>query len=87
MRSGPGIPRPDSKVQAATPGPGSGYIHGAPPKAGGTGSMAGPAGAGTRGLRAPEGWTPTVANLVVLIALEIGAYLALRWAFRTAHGG
>lgn len=33
------------------------------------------------------GWTPTVANLVVLIALEIAAYCALRWAFRTAHGG
>lgn len=37
--------------------------------------------------RRPNGWTPTVANLVVLIALEIAAYCALRWAFRTAHGG
>jgi hypothetical protein len=50
--------------------------------------MAGPRGAeqtarvGTR-----TGWTPTVANLIVLIALEIAAYCALRWAFRTAHGG
>lgn len=32
-------------------------------------------------------WTPTVANLVVLIALEIGAYVGLRYAFRAAHGG
>jgi hypothetical protein len=32
-------------------------------------------------------WTPTVGNLIVLLALEIAAYLALRWAFRTAHGG
>lgn len=32
-------------------------------------------------------WTPTVANLVVLIVLEIVAYCLLRWAFRTAHGG
>jgi hypothetical protein len=34
-----------------------------------------------------SGWTPTVSNLVVLIALEIAAYMALRYAFRTAHGG
>jgi len=34
-----------------------------------------------------SGWTPTVANLVVLVALEIVAYCVLRWAFRTAHGG
>lgn len=33
------------------------------------------------------GWTPTVANLLVLVALEIAAYCALRWVFRTAHGG
>lgn len=32
-------------------------------------------------------WTPTVANLVVLIALEIVAYCLLRYAFRTVHGG
>lgn len=37
--------------------------------------------------RGANGWTPTVSNLVVLIALEIIAYCALRWAFRTAHGG
>lgn len=86
MRRGPGIQR-QTTVQAATPGPGSGYHHGAPPKAGGQGSMAGPAGAGTRALRAPEGWTPTVANLIVLIVLELAAYAVLRWTFRTAHGG
>jgi hypothetical protein len=32
-------------------------------------------------------WHPTVANLAVLIILEITAYLALRWVFRTANGG
>lgn len=32
-------------------------------------------------------WTPTVSNLVVLVVLEIVAYCALRWAFRTVHGG
>ena len=48
--------------------------------------MAGPKGPET-GPRAASNWTPTVANLVVLIVLEIAAYCALRWAFRTAHGG
>jgi len=33
------------------------------------------------------GWTPTVVNLLVLIALEIGAYIALRYAFRSVHAG
>jgi hypothetical protein len=32
-------------------------------------------------------WNPTVLNLTVLIVIEIGAYLALRYAFRTTHGG
>lgn len=32
-------------------------------------------------------WSPTVGNLVVLIALEIIGYCLLRYAFRTAHGG
>lgn len=50
--------------------------------------MAGPKGAETaRPVSRAAGWTPTVANLIVLIALEIAAYCALRWAFRTAHGG
>lgn len=50
--------------------------------------MAGPSGASvTTPQRAPGSWTPTVANLAVLIVLEIAAYIALRWAFRTAHGG
>lgn len=49
--------------------------------------MAGPKSA--ERVRAPResGYTPTVVSLLVLIALEIGAYLALRYAFRTAHGG
>lgn len=50
--------------------------------------MQGPKGASvTAPARAPGSWTPTVANLVVLIGIEIVAYIALRWAFRTAHGG
>lgn len=84
MRSGPGIPR---GLDAAETAPGSGYYRGAPPKAGGTGSMAGPRGAGTRSLFNSDGWTPTVSNLVVLVVLEIGAYALLRYAFRAAHGG
>lgn len=84
MRSGPGINR---HTDAAVPAAGAGYYRGAPPKAGGQGSMAGPSGAGTRPLFKSDGWTPTVSNLIVLVALEIGAYVALRWAFRTAHGG
>lgn len=84
MRSGPGIPR---GPQAASPAAGSGYYRGAPPKAGGQGSMAGPKGAGSRPLFKAEGWTPTVSNLIVLVVLEIVAYAALRYVFRTAHGG
>lgn len=49
--------------------------------------MAGPRSANVTAPASTVGWTPTVANLVVLIALEIVAYCALRWAFRTAHGG
>jgi hypothetical protein len=91
MRSGPGIPRnvadgADS-VSVSTSGGGSGYYRGAPPRAGGTGSMAGPNGAGSRSLFNSDGWTPTVSNLVFLVLLELGAYCAFRYAFRTAHGG
>lgn len=49
--------------------------------------MAGPRAANVTSARGNGGWTPTVANLVVLVALEIVAYCCLRWAFRTAHGG
>lgn len=49
--------------------------------------MAGPKGSGSRALFSADGWTPTVSNLCVLVLLELGAYVALRWAFRTAHGG
>lgn len=49
--------------------------------------MAGPRGAEQTARVGGSGWTPTVANLMVLLALEIAAYCALRWAFRTAHGG
>ena len=33
------------------------------------------------------GWTPTAANLLVLIGLEIVVYVALRYTFRIVHGG
>lgn len=40
-----------------------------------------------RGNAAGGTWTPTVVNLVVLVVIEIAAYAALRYVFRTAHGG
>jgi hypothetical protein len=49
--------------------------------------MAGPKGANVTAPVGRGGWTPTVGNLVVLVLLEIAAYCALRWAFRTANGG
>jgi hypothetical protein len=39
------------------------------------------------GVRGGGLWTPTVGNLLVLVALEIGAYAGLRYFFRRAHGG
>lgn len=49
--------------------------------------MAGPNGTGVRaGLSGPE-WHPTIVNLLVLVILEIIGYAALRYAFRTFHGG
>lgn len=48
--------------------------------------MAGPRSA-TASVGNGTGWTPSVANLVVLIVLEIAIYAGLRYAFRTAHGG
>lgn len=77
------MPRRD---QAGLPG----TWRGAPPVGGGQGSGAGPKGGNMparTGNGNGTGWTPTVANLAVLIVLEIAAYCALRWAFRTAHGG
>jgi hypothetical protein len=49
--------------------------------------MAGPKGAGTRALFNAEGWTPTVTNVVIIVALELALYCVLRYVFRTAHGG
>lgn len=49
--------------------------------------MAGPKAAERVRASRDSGYTPTVVSLLVLIALEIGAYMALRYAFRTAHGG
>lgn len=71
----------------AAPLPGS-WRGAASVDAGGRGIMATPRTATTQpAVGSDSGWTPTVANMVVLIALEIAAYVALRWAFRTAHGG
>jgi hypothetical protein len=71
---------------AAGTAPGSGYWRGAPPQAGGTGSMQGPSGAGTIVRKAGE-WHPTVVHLVGLVILETIAYGLLRYVFRNAHGG
>lgn len=69
---------------------GVGTWRGSPPVAGGTGSGAGPRGLMTTGT-GPRvgmgGFSPTVINLLALVLLEIGAYVALRFAFKTAHGG
>lgn len=35
----------------------------------------------------PRDWQPTVLNLVILIVLELLAFAALRYTFRSAHGG
>lgn len=32
-------------------------------------------------------YEPTVVALIVLILLEFAGYVALRWSFRTVHGG
>ena len=68
---------------------GVGTWRGSPPAAGGTGSGAGPRGLMTTGTgpRSAGGFSPTVINLLGLVVLEIGAYVALRYAFKTAHGG
>lgn len=85
---GPVVPRAtDAGPDAAVSSAGSGYYRGAPPLAGGTGSMAGPKGAGSRALFNAEGWTPTVTNVVIIVALELAIYCVLRYVFRTAHGG
>ena len=74
-----------------------GNYRGTPPRAGGTGSGAGPAYADhapavrnrwrRRGGSNGGAWSPTVLNLLVLIAVEIGIYIGLRMLFKTAHGG
>jgi hypothetical protein len=75
-------------IDAGSTHVGSGYYRGSPPVAGGTGSMAGPRGAGgSPSAKAMGQWHPTVINLVVLVLLELGGYVALRYAFRHVHGG
>lgn len=62
-----------------------GYYRGSPPRAGGTGSGAGPA--GTRPRANMGDWHPTVVGLVGLVLVEMAAYATLRYVFRSAHGG
>jgi hypothetical protein len=33
------------------------------------------------------GWSPTVSYLLILVVLEFFAYAALRYTFRSVHGG
>jgi hypothetical protein len=82
---------------AATGLPGN--YRGSPARAGGTGSGQGPSQADhTASMRnrwrrrrggAGNGvtWSPTVINLLVLVAIEIGIYVGLRVLFKSAHGG
>lgn len=39
------------------------------------------------GRRLAAGWSPTVGTLLLLVFAEIGAYVALRVFFKSAHGG
>jgi hypothetical protein len=63
--------------------PGAGLAIGRPQRPRSEADMAAP----LTGAAGPADWHPTVINLLVLIVLEMAAYAALRWAFRTAHGG
>lgn len=56
-----------------------GYFRGSPPRFGGTGSMAGPS--TTVQGKGPKAWSPTLANLLVLVVLEVVAFAALRYVF------
>lgn len=78
--------RPRTSIQAASAGLGSGYYRGGPPQLGGTGSMAGPQGAGTRAPASTQ-WHPTIVYLLALIAVELIAYSGLRYFTRNGHGG
>lgn len=62
-----------------------GYYRGSPPRAGGTGSGAGPDGTRPRGQLGD--WHPTVVGLIGLVLVEMAAYATLRYVFRSAHGG
>jgi hypothetical protein len=71
------------------PAPDAGYYSGNPPRAGGTGSGAGPK--GLRGMKGMKGgaaggeWHPTVRYLLVLVVVEIILMGAMRQL--TRHGG
>jgi hypothetical protein len=78
----PSVNRWALRYDQSGPNPWAGLAIGHPQKPRSEAEMATPAkGAG------PADWHPTVLNLVILIALEMVAYAALRYAFRTAHGG
>lgn len=61
-----------------------GTWRGAPGSSGGSPMV--PVTAASRGV-GRGGFTPTVASLLILIGLELAAYVGLRYAFRIAHGG
>jgi hypothetical protein len=64
------------------PNPGAGATLGRPLDSNKKVAMA----ASTRGQSVGD-WHPTVVNLLVLIVLELVAYAALRYVFRSALGG
>ena len=77
----PNVNRWALKNDAPSPNPGAGATVGRVQPARSEADMALP----SKG--AAGQWSPTVVNLAVLILLELVAFAALRYAFRTAHGG
>jgi hypothetical protein len=65
-----------------------GYWRGVPPMSGGIGSMAGPASTANPSTgRSATQWHPTVVYLMGIILVEMAVFGALRYYFRSAHGG
>lgn len=80
----PNVNRWALRYGESPPNPGAGLAIGHPQKPRSEADMAVPIkGSGA----SPQDWHPTVLNLAILIVLEMAAYAALRYAFRTAHGG
>lgn len=66
-----GINRSATRQQAAAPSP-----------AGGNMRTAADVASTMRGAVDVKSWTPTVANLIVLLVLELAAYAGIRYLFR-----